>query len=154
MLMNIVRNEGIYGLYKGFSASFYSSIVAGYFYFLVYKGIKTSMKDSLQPKTAKMNAFIYALASVCAECLSMLMYYPLELIRVRFLTMNNYYQYQTVSDAFAKIVREDSIPGLYRGVITYSMAYLGQYTLQMTAFELYMDFVLRQVGAVRFKQRE
>lgn len=93
-----------------------------------------------------MNAFIYSFSSVVAECLSMVMYYPLELVRIRFLTSNHIYKYQNVSDAFTKILRSESVPGLYRGVLAYSMTYLGQYTLQITAYELYTDCVLKKIG--------
>jgi len=40
MVKNILKNEGIYGLYKGYSASYYSSILYGYLYFYIYKGLK------------------------------------------------------------------------------------------------------------------
>jgi hypothetical protein len=45
MFTKILREEGIYGLYKGFSSSFYSSILYGYVYFFFYKGLKVYLKD-------------------------------------------------------------------------------------------------------------
>lgn len=125
MVKKIYKNEGIYGLYKGYSATYYSSSVSGYFYFFLYKGIKIQMKESIQPKTAKMNAAIYATASISAELLSLIIYYPYELIKVRFLTSNARYGYRNVSDAMTKIVRDDSVKGLYRGSAMFSLAYLG-----------------------------
>lgn len=49
MTKRIIKNEGIYGLYKGYSASYYSSILYGYLYFYIYKGLKLQMKESIQP---------------------------------------------------------------------------------------------------------
>lgn len=40
MVRKILKAEGMYGLYKGYSASFYSSILYGYMYFYIYKGLK------------------------------------------------------------------------------------------------------------------
>lgn len=45
MIRKIVKTEGIYGLYKGYSASYYSSIIYGYLYFYIYKGLKMQMKE-------------------------------------------------------------------------------------------------------------
>jgi len=41
------------------------------------------------------------------------------------LTKNELYGYRNVSDALIKILRTDSFPGLYRGILTYSMTYIG-----------------------------
>lgn len=49
MLKRIIKQDGIYGLYKGYSASFYSSILYGYLYFYIYKGIKVQMKEAYDP---------------------------------------------------------------------------------------------------------
>lgn len=40
MVRRIYKSEGMYGLYKGYSASYYSSILYGYLYFYIYKGLK------------------------------------------------------------------------------------------------------------------
>lgn len=47
MVKRILKTEGWYGLYKGYSASFYSSILYGYLYFYIYKGLKVQMKERL-----------------------------------------------------------------------------------------------------------
>lgn len=45
MVTWILKNEGVNGMYKGYSASFYSIIIHGFVYFYVYKGLKVYMKD-------------------------------------------------------------------------------------------------------------
>ena len=47
MLRHILKTDGVAGLFKGYSASFYSSILYGYLYFYIYKGIKVFLKDKL-----------------------------------------------------------------------------------------------------------
>lgn len=83
------------------------------------------MKEHLQPKTQQGNAMIYAFASITAELLSLVIYYPYEMIKVRFLTCNDKYGYRNVSDAMLKITQEESLIGLYRGSLAYSLAFLG-----------------------------
>ena len=64
-----------------------------------------------------------------AEIVSLFIYYPFELTKIRLLTKNDIYKYTSVSDAFIKIVKLDGIPGLYRGLVTFFFAFMGQYTL-------------------------
>eukprot|EP00347_Sterkiella_histriomuscorum_P012966 403366531 len=154
MVKRIYTNDGIYGLYKGYTATFYSSTVSGYYYFYMYKGIKMYMKDHYQPKTARGNAMIYASASVIAEMLALMIYYPYEMIKVRFLTSNDRYGYKNVSDALMKIVKTDSVKGLYQGSLAYSLAFLGQYTIQMTIYESYIDYIIKKHGNQKFKESE
>ena len=91
MFSKVIREEGYLGLYKGYSSCFYSSILYGYIYFYIYKGMKVYMKEHLDPKSTSMYVAIYASASTIAECFSLLIYYPFEVIKVRMLTKNHIY---------------------------------------------------------------
>jgi hypothetical protein len=44
---------GPFGIYRGFTTSFYSSTAGGYVFFAIYKGLKTNLRDHFQPKTQK-----------------------------------------------------------------------------------------------------
>jgi hypothetical protein len=112
MAGEIVRKEGVLGLYKGYSASFYSIITHGFLYFYLYKGIKVFMKEHFQAESTFAKAAIYAFSATIAQSVDVVCY-PLEMIRVRLLTMNDVYKYRSVSDALLKIVRSDSWRGLY-----------------------------------------
>jgi len=68
---------------------------------------------------------IYASSATIAEIIALIAYYPYELIKVRFLTKNDVYQYHSVSDAFFKIMRKDSVPGLYRGIFAFFLTFMG-----------------------------
>jgi hypothetical protein len=46
MLRDVLKNEGVQGLFKGYSACYYSSIMYGYLYFYIYKGFKGYIKDT------------------------------------------------------------------------------------------------------------
>jgi hypothetical protein len=125
MTKRILKSEGIYGMYKGYSSCFYSSILYGYVYFFFYKGLKVHFKEKFQPITTSAHALIYAMASAMAEFVALLIYYPFELIKIRFLTKNDVYLYESVSDAFLKIMRKDKIKGLYKGIVPFFFTYLG-----------------------------
>lgn len=45
MYKEIVNKFGFKDLFKGYSASFYSSIMAGMIYFVIYKELKCYLKD-------------------------------------------------------------------------------------------------------------
>jgi hypothetical protein len=51
MTKKILKNEGFAGMYKGYSASFYSIITHGFLYFYLYKGIKVFMKDHFKAES-------------------------------------------------------------------------------------------------------
>lgn len=129
MMRDIVKNEGVLkGLYKGYSASFYGSMMYGAIYFYIYKGLKVHLKKSLDsPSSAGMKAAIYASASTIAECVALTIYYPFELIKVRLLTKNEHYRYNSVSHAFLKISKTEKkgVLGLYRGVFAFFFTFMG-----------------------------
>lgn len=93
---------------------------------------------------------IYACSSTIAEIFALTVYYPYELIKVRFLTKNDKYGYESVSDAFVKILRKDTVFGLYKGVWAFFLTFMGQYTLQMTCYELIIDHYIKCLGLQKF----
>lgn len=107
MFKKVTKNEGYMGLFKGYSAAFYSSILSGFIYFYVYKLSKIYLKDNYSPKNAAHYAGIYALASSIAEIFVIFIYYPFELVKVRLQTKNHLYRYQNLFDAFVKIIQKD-----------------------------------------------
>ena len=98
-----------------------------------------------------MFAAIYASASTIAEIVALSIYYPYELVKVRLLTKNDHYNYFSVSDAFYKILKKDSVPGLYRGLLPFFLTFMGQYTLQMTSYEMIIDNAIRNHGLKSFQ---
>ncbi len=75
--------------------------------------------------SASMKAAIYASASTIAEVIALTVYYPFELIKVRFQTKNEVYQYHSVSEAFRKILSDKGFAGLYRGIFTFFLTFMG-----------------------------
>lgn len=155
MMKNVLKTEGVQGLFKGYSACFYSSIFYGYLYFYMYKGIKCYLKETelyQHSHSTSLRALIYASSSTIAEVISLLIYYPYELVKIRLLTKNDIYQYSSVSDAFVKITRKDGVRGLYRGCVSFFFAFLGQYTMQMTMYELLTDHIIKTKGLDKYHE--
>ena len=44
MIPKIISEEGFYGLYKGYSVCYYSSMFSGFIYFYAYKTLKVKYK--------------------------------------------------------------------------------------------------------------
>ena len=95
MSKKVIREEGIGGLFKGYTACYYSSVLYGYLYFYIYKGLKGYLKDTetfkSSSKSMHLKALIYASASTVAEIISLFIYYPYELVKIRLLTKNQIY---------------------------------------------------------------
>ncbi len=64
MTKRIFQSEGLGGMYKGYSASFYSIMIHGFVYFYIYKAMKSILKDYYNPQTTFQKALVYGLASV------------------------------------------------------------------------------------------
>ena len=53
-----------------------------------------------------------------------------------------------------KIVRKDGVSGLYRGCLSFFFAFLGQYTMQMTTYELLTDQVIKTRGLDHYHEHQ
>jgi len=138
-------------MYKGYSASFYSIMIHGFVYFYIYKALKQKMKDYYNPQTTMQRALVYGFASVLSQSIDLLCY-PLEMIRIRLLTMNDVYNYRSVSHAIRKIKREETWRGLYRGACPYMLNLIGVYSFSMTIYEVYIDAAMKRLGISKFKE--
>ena len=81
MVKKIYAKEGIKGFFKGFSANFYGSIMCGFIYFACYKSLKTYFSNLLGPTYNV--AWTFFLASIIAEGVTLVVYYPYDLIKCR-----------------------------------------------------------------------
>jgi|DEB0MinimDraft_12_1074336.scaffolds.fasta_scaffold41087_1 hypothetical protein len=49
MLKIVYSHYGPYGVYRGFTTSFYSATTAGYAFFAIYKGTKIKLREKIKP---------------------------------------------------------------------------------------------------------
>lgn len=98
-------------------------------------------------------AAIYAFSAAIAQGVDVFCY-PLEMIRVRLMTMNDTYKYRSCSDALIKIVKKDTWRGLYQGGSCYFVNLIGQYSISLTLYEVFMDSRLKKHGSTKFTENE
>mmetsp|Transcript_104849 Transcript_104849/g.144997 ORF Transcript_104849/g.144997 Transcript_104849/m.144997 type:complete len:102 (-) Transcript_104849:28-333(-) len=97
MLGTILKDEGgvVSGLFKGYSAAFYGAMVAGGIYFTAYKAFKEwtrsllfkSQKDGRELSPGR-QALMFSFASMLAEISSLVVYFPFEVLKLRYITKN------------------------------------------------------------------
>jgi len=68
---------------------------------------------------------IYLFSSIVSEAISMLIYYPYEIFKVRYIAKNDKYRYKGITDCFTKIVKTNGVPGLYKGSPMFLVNYVG-----------------------------
>lgn len=84
----------------------------------------------------------------------MFIYYPYEIIKVRYIAKNDIYQYRGITHGFACIVDKEGFKGLYKGYYMFLANYVGSYSIQLVFYETYMDLKKRKWGMESFKQNE
>ena len=67
---------------------------------------------------------IYSFSAVIAEALSMIIYYPYEIVKVRMVAKNDQYNYKSIPDAFSKIYTKDGFYGMYKGSFSFLINYV------------------------------
>jgi len=93
-------------------------------------------------------------SSVVAEALSMLIYYPYEIVKVRIVAKNDQFAYKSIPDAFKKIIAADGKMGIYKNFHFFLVNYIMSNTIQYVIYESYMDLKKRKWGNEVFKKNE
>jgi hypothetical protein len=93
-------------------------------------------------------------ASIVAEAVTLAMYYPYEIIKVRIIAKNDQYQYKSLPDAFKKMYNQGGLRGMYTGSSHFLINYVLSYSIQMVIYETYMDLKKQKWGIEEFKKNE
>ncbi|CAI2373878.1 unnamed protein product [Moneuplotes crassus] len=138
---SIMQNEGINGLCKGISATFYGSIIAGLMYFALYKQFKEWLfklgDGQLSP------CFVFLISAFSAQSLTLLFYYPYNLFKCRLQTSNETYRYRNLVHAFEKEITENGIKSLYKGCSPFLVMFSTTIAIQFAVYESYLRYVSR-----------
>lgn len=90
----------MYGFLRGFSAMFYGSVICGFIYFAGYKFLKTYFQGYFGENANP--ALVFFSASFIAEFITLLVYYPYDLIKCRLQSKNFHFKYRNIPHAFRK----------------------------------------------------
>ncbi|XP_050456204.1 mitochondrial folate transporter/carrier [Cataglyphis hispanica] len=121
-IVQIVKTEGVRGLYRGVTPNILGSGSSWGFYFFFYNTIKTSIQggNSKKPLGPSMHMFAAADAGV----LTLLMTNPIWVVKTRLclqyaedVNVAESKRYSGMIDALRKIYRTEGIRGLYKGLV-------------------------------------
>ena len=140
------RTQGLSSLMNGFQPMVYGAVPSAYIHYTLYKGVKEFLKGILKKytfdeKSLTSIAIMSSGATALCELLSIILYYPFDLIKAR-MQRSGKYKYNNTTDALYKISRENNsknwVLNFYRGSGIYAMMY-GTFTiLEFTLYEIFL----------------
>jgi hypothetical protein len=143
--MNIVRNDGLFGLYKGLSASLLRQAT----YSMTRFGAYGPVKDFVTGKDKTPSAWQKLLAGMIAGAIGAIVGNPADLTMVRMQAdgkapSNERYNYTSVGNGLSRIIREEGVLNLWRGsspTITRAMLVTAA---QLGAYDQFKHMLLHQ----------
>ncbi|KAJ5547091.1 Mitochondrial carrier protein RIM2 [Penicillium frequentans] len=151
-VQQVLRQEGIRGLYKGLSASYLGSVETA-LHLVLYERLKTMMAQSLGSPDGKDTAAQKEItswisttgAAGSAKFAAALIAYPHEVIRTRLRQApleNGVPKYTGLVQCFGLIAKEEGMAGLYGGLMPHMVRSIPSAIITLGVYE----FVLRFVG--------
>ncbi|KAJ5757320.1 uncharacterized protein N7511_006014 [Penicillium nucicola] len=152
-IKQVLRNEGIAGLYRGMSASYLGSIETA-LHLVLYERLKTGFSQSLAAsegtRTPVWDEVCHWIstsgAASSAKLVAGLMTYPHEVIRTRLRQApqeNGRPKYTGLVQCFRLVAKEEGMAGLYGGLAPHMVRSLPSAIITLGVYE----FVLRVTGA-------
>jgi solute carrier family 25 protein 33/36 len=122
LIRNVYREHGIRGFYKGISAS-YVGVSETIVHFVIYEHVKAQLQSfqtlhNRSPDDAGLYNFLsYLCAAACSKSVATTLCYPHEVVRTRLREEGT--KYRTFMQTLKTVYYEESIAGLYRGLLTH-----------------------------------
>lgn len=123
VIMNVYRNEGIKGFYRGLSASYFG-IIETIIHFVIYERLKRLLREYHKAHSAshadKNNVTDFMLAAGFSKSVASICAYPHEVVRTR-LRQEEYSgprKYRTFFQTLLLVYKEEGRVGLYGGLGT------------------------------------
>ena len=116
-IVNIVKSEGVTGLYQGLTPNILGAGSAWGFYFLFYNAFKFSLQDGNTHK--QLTAGSHLMAASASGVLTLSITNPIWVIKTRLCLQDGVSQqrYSGFVDALVKIARNEGLKGLYSGFV-------------------------------------
>lgn len=116
-LINIVKQDGLANLYKGYWVTLMTFGPFSAIYFLVYE--KT--KKLLQTSKSKLNFVDYLLAASVSSAIASSITTPFDVVKTRFQVQRRTQgidseMYKSVFDGFSKIIKQEGYAALWKGL--------------------------------------
>jgi hypothetical protein len=107
---DIYKTNGITGLYRGFTTTFFRQGINQSFNFSVYNKIK----EKLMSKDEKPNIFKIAFSSLISSSIGPILNNPFDVVKTRY--MNPKYNYNSIKSAFSDIIKNNGYRYLFKGL--------------------------------------
>jgi hypothetical protein len=144
LTQKIWAKEGIFGFFKGFSAAFYGSVFTGFTYFYLYKSFKHTFSGLVGHHVDI--SVTAAVASFCAELITLTVQYPFDTIKCRLQSVNNTFKYKNLLHAFKTEIFNNGPRSLYVGMTPFVGTYCTYVALQFSIYEKIIETAKRKLG--------
>lgn len=142
----IIKEEGIRGLFGGFSASLLGSLSGQTMYFLSYELVKRKLLDMHVTPEAS-----YFVAGGLADVAASLLYVPSEVLKTRLQLQGRYnnphslsaHNYKNTYDAITSIYKKRGVGGLYHGWGATLLRDVPYSAIQFTIYESMKKYFIR-----------
>jgi solute carrier family 25 protein 44 len=130
LFMNIVRTEGVAGLYRGFGTFAVGSFPGQISYFMAYEYFNEKIRSALPRSSIYSHELLAnAMAGVCAEAVSVFSYLPTDVVAQRLQVERKYnflplkFQNRDPFSIVKSIYRDEGLGGFFRGLYPYLIVY-------------------------------
>ena len=110
VVKDIYKTNGIRGMYRGFTTTFFRQGINQSFNFSIYNKIK----EKIMIKDDKPNTIKIAFSSLISSSIGPILNNPFDVVKTRF--MNPKYNYITLQNAFSDIIKNDGYRYLFKGL--------------------------------------
>ncbi|CAF1664787.1 unnamed protein product [Rotaria magnacalcarata] len=139
VVRNIYHQGGLRGFYKGLSAS-YVGVSETIVHFVIYEQIKAQLQliQTSQNRSSDdpdlFDFLSYLGAAACSKSCASTLCYPHEVIRTRLREEGT--KYRTFLQTFRTVIHEESVAGLYRGLLTHLIRQIPNTAIMMSTYEI------------------
>ena len=151
-MTKIWAKEGLIGFGRGFSATFYGGIYAGFFYFYLYKSFKGVYGEYFGNKLDM--GWVCLLSSFTSEFMCLSVKYPFDLVKCRLQSVNAVFKYKNLLHAFRKEIKTNGVLSLYEGGTPFLATYCTFVALQFSIYEKVIDHYKKSMSEEKFKESE
>ena len=96
ILKEAIKKEGPLSLFRGLETAFLGASAYGFMFFSIYHLLKDRYRDQMKDDKAK----LFIASSLVTQGISLSLFYPFDMVKVRFQTAHNSYKYKNTFDAF------------------------------------------------------
>ncbi|CAF4124301.1 unnamed protein product [Rotaria sp. Silwood2] len=144
LIRNVYRENGIWGFYKGISAS-YVGVSETIVHFVIYEQIKAQLQliqirqNRSLDDTGLYSFASYVISAACSKTFATTLCYPHEVVRTRLREEGT--KYRTFMQTLKTVYYEESLAGLYRGLLTHLIRQIPNTAIMMSTYELVIAFL-------------